>query len=326
MAQIREIDRIAYLVGRRFRSISRAPPPFVAPVNPSVSVSVSADRLARKDVGLRDAAEAYKAKLRDMPPDELTALYNAERAKQCEEERAKADQEECGRFFNQPFAMADFNHWSKAAYWSLDEATALSFGKAPELVKWDLVKGFTQISPFAMQYARLRDLILRAQGVKQLYDPALPGFYIAWAKRNEISFPPDLEAAAVARGVQVADWKSNYDDLKTKYDGAVGLIAELKQRILGGQATSARLIERVAELEAKPPPEQGLRGKERESVLKLVIGMAVEGYRHDPALSRSRAVSEITSDIEKLGLSLSDDTVRKWLKEAAELLPGSKAK
>jgi hypothetical protein len=39
---------------------------------------------------------------------------------------------EAPNFFNQPDAVADYDHWSKTAHWTLDEAIALSFGKAPE--------------------------------------------------------------------------------------------------------------------------------------------------------------------------------------------------
>jgi hypothetical protein len=61
---------------------------------------------------------------------------------------ARASKNEKERFFNQPNAQADFTYWVKAAP-DLDEAIALSFGKAPELVSWDNVKSFVQISPFA---------------------------------------------------------------------------------------------------------------------------------------------------------------------------------
>ena len=66
--------------------------------------------------------------------------------------------------------------------------------------------------------------------------------------------------------------------------------------------------------------------RERETLLKLVIGMAVEAYRHDPSAGRSTAPGEIAEDLAKHGLSVTDDTIRKYLKEAAiKVLPqGSK--
>ena len=56
-------------------------------------------------------------------------------------------------------------------------------------------------------------------------------------------------------------------------------------------------------------------------MLKLVIGMAVKGYVYDPKAARSDSVAEIVKDLALVGVPLDDDTVRKWLREAAELLP-----
>ncbi|PCJ99165.1 MAG: hypothetical protein COA45_06925 [Zetaproteobacteria bacterium] len=67
--------------------------------------------------------------------------------------------------------------------------------------------------------------------------------------------------------------------------------------------------------------EKPLHTKEKETLLKLVIGMAVAGYRYDPKAKRNEATSDIVNDLEVLGLSMNADTIRKWLKEAAELLP-----
>jgi hypothetical protein len=75
----------------------------------------------------REAADKYREKLEALPATELEALYESEYAKAADELRAKAEQDERERFFNQPWANADFTHWSKAAHWTLDEAIALSF-------------------------------------------------------------------------------------------------------------------------------------------------------------------------------------------------------
>lgn len=67
-----------------------------------------------------------------------------------------------------------------------------------------------------------------------------------------------------------------------------------------------------------------LNTSERNTLLKLVIGMAVKGYGHDPAASKSTAPKEIADDLAALGISVTDDTVRKYLKKAAgAVLPAS---
>ena len=69
-------------------------------------------------------------------------------------------------------------------------------------------------------------------------------------------------------------------------------------------------------------PEESIKENPKAvtSLLKMVITMAVKGYGYDPLSSRSQTPTEIVSDIEQLGLSLDADTVRKWLKEGAELI------
>lgn len=64
-----------------------------------------------------------------------------------------------------------------------------------------------------------------------------------------------------------------------------------------------------------------LNPKERESLLKLVIGMAVEQYNYDPHSLRNEATADIATDLATNGVPLDRDTILKWLREGAELLP-----
>ena len=83
------------------------------------------------------------------------------------------------QFFNQPRAAADFDYWSKMTHWTLDEAIALSFGKAPEVVNEKSLKGVVpRVSPFVREYRRTRELADRALAWKQLYDPILPALFV----------------------------------------------------------------------------------------------------------------------------------------------------
>jgi hypothetical protein len=90
----------------------------------------------------------------------------------------------------------------------------------------------------------------------------------------------------------------------------------------------ASLTSRIADLEAHLSKQKDdsidkpLGARERDSLLKLVIGLAIGGYGYDPKARRSENPAEIASDLAKLDLALDTDTIRKWLREAAELLPG----
>ncbi len=72
---------------------------------------------------------------------------------------------------------------------------------------------------------------------------------------------------------------------------------------------------------SKEKGQKSLGNRERDTLLKLIIGMAIKGYRYDPKALKNTSIKEITDDLDSLGISLDADTVRKWIKEAAEILP-----
>ena len=64
-----------------------------------------------------------------------------------------------------------------------------------------------------------------------------------------------------------------------------------------------------------------LSEKERTSLLKMIIAMAIDGYGHDPKANKSPTTGDIANAIRLHGLSLNEDTIRRYLKESATLLP-----
>lgn len=147
-----------------------------------------------------------------------------------------------------------------------------------------------------------------------------------------IDYPAELEKQIVAGGHQIADWKSQHDEvqaqyteLEAKYNETQALLAAKETHIHGLAGESDALRSRNVELEQAlkqgQNKEKPLSTRERGTALKLIIGMAKGGYRYDPKAERSDKISEIVSDLDDVGVSLDADTVRKWLREATALLP-----
>ncbi len=73
-------------------------------------------------------------------------------------------------------------------------------------------------------------------------------------------------------------------------------------------------------------PQNDLHPRVRTTLLTLIIGMAMGGYRYNPDAARNNAVADIQADIHQLGMSLGEDTIRTWLKKAVEeVLPQNHA-
>lgn len=255
---------------------------------------------------LRLKTEAYKKKLLSLPQAELHEKYSQEKAKQDKKL-------EKGMFFNHPDTGADFDYWSKMAHWSLDEAIALSFGKNPEMVNWEKLKSnyAYQSSTFGQEYSKLQELTTRALKWQKLFDPVLPTLFIQWATDNDIRIPEELAEKVKVRHGNAFNWKKMYEDLLEKNNKNVekaNLIIEAKNKEI--------MALESAKAEAKP-----MHTKEKETLLKMVIGMAVDVYGYKPDANRSPIPKEISDILTEKGLAIDPDTVRKWLREAAQLLP-----
>jgi len=68
---------------------------------------------------------------------------------------------------------------------------------------------------------------------------------------------------------------------------------------------------------------------EKQTLLKLVLGMAMDKYGYDPTVTRNKATGNnngsIRAGLQSFdGLDVSDDTIRKYLDEAVEQFPNAK--
>ncbi|MBI3702030.1 MAG: hypothetical protein HY242_16505 [Afipia sp.] len=71
------------------------------------------------------------------------------------------------------------------------------------------------------------------------------------------------------------------------------------------------------EQEEEPTP------KERTSLAKILFGIAASKYQYDPNLIRSSAASRIRTDLATQGISLDEDTIRKYLQNSSAIVAES---
>ena len=67
--------------------------------------------------------------------------------------------------------------------------------------------------------------------------------------------------------------------------------------------------------------DKPLGTKQQNTLLKLVVGMAVACYGFDQTQTKSDVASSIHKDLALKDIHVDEDTIRKWLKVGAELLP-----
>jgi len=178
---------------------------------------------------------------------------------------------------------------------------ALSIANALEAFKW---AGSPSDDPdgiyFSTQYLRELAIKFRA-AAKHLHHPQLRDAF------ERLSL--DVDGHNFGEGV----------DLHAELLGIVGTLHDFVEEWGDDPSSwppSSSVISASSNLDEKP-----LHTKERESLLKLVIGIAIGGYGYDPKAPKSDKPREIAEDLAILGLHLDADTVRKFLRQGRELLP-----
>lgn len=237
--------------------------------------------------------------------DEVIALDDAQLESRWKAlQRLKATQREAAHPLNARVANAAvYDYYARAAYWTLDEGVALLLERDPKALNSESVKKYSPPPNIGRRFIELRDLARRAAKMQQLAHQNISGFFLAWAKRNRLTVPEALEKTITDHGIQVADWKSIADQYAEQ-------IAVLKAELepLRAQDTIKR----------RPKSAETI---EKQTRLKLIIGLAISCYNHDPRAARTTTASAIRRDLETIGLTMDDDTIRKILSETAEFAP-----
>jgi hypothetical protein len=274
---------VDYFVTKKFGFIAALAPALATLRNERNERNVTLDKNAE--------IEAYKITLRNMPESELLTLHKRALQEAAEITKQAAIREEQKRFYNLASANADFVHWSKAAYWTMDEAIALSFGKEPGFVTWQKIEWVQDKTEFAKNYAKRRDLVKRAVAAKKLTEPVLPIRFLTWANEVNIELPPALISEVEKLGTSVINWEAAYRKLKAEFDA-------LAQK-----------------LDVKPESTRKM-----ENLLQAFAAIAIDAYGYDPEAVKSTAPTDIARALQQHGKEVDPKTIRTWLKEGKTLL------
>ena len=182
------------------------------------------------------AIHCYTQELEELPTQDLFAFYRQEskaRNIEIEEDPASLDQNR-GWFFDQPDAQADFEYWSKAEYWTSDEAVAISFGKNPKVVTGEALKNYLGKAQFADNYFLRCDLLDRAIQSDRLPKEIPPADFLEWAHQRSIPIPSALTNCLAGLGTISSHAWDGFDPDSSTYP------AELDIAFQAWRATSTR--------------------------------------------------------------------------------------
>lgn len=200
----------------------------------------------------------------------------------------------------------DYQHWARLDRWKNFEVVGLAMGFSPDpsirpSTRAALVKSAID-DAFARRLENTTRLVDRYFASARIRSVA-PETCLAWMRDQRLWIPEGMAEAIEEYCRPFVDWKTRCEAAETAARDAALRIDELEAELARGaigESSSTR---------------------ERDSLLKLFVGMAVEQYGFDPKAIRSPVAMQIASDVARAGLSITDDTIRKYLREGAELLP-----
>ncbi|MDQ2094354.1 hypothetical protein [Rhodalgimonas zhirmunskyi] len=181
---------------------------------------------------------------------------------------------------------ADFSYWRTMPKLTLHEALMLSVGLNPALYSPDRLNDLAKRRSKKTLCSALQFLLDRREVFYRFYPAGVSGYM-------SMSFPL-LKRALETYGV------------------------ELDQEFR--EALAARCPD-AKHAHETPNPSKSISSQERDTLLKLIAGMAAEQYGFDPRHQRSETIKNIQEDLDRAGLSMDAKTVRKWIRQAAELIP-----
>jgi len=182
----------------------------------------------------------------------------------------------------------DYSYWASKPYWSVEEAAAL-------MLDGDLTEFVRASDPAILRtFGTAKQLVAMAQTRGELPRVIQPRIFKAWIDSYSTQGLPPALAKAI-------------DEFQDGPSGIEVLRRQIKQ-----------LAEENTALKSKARSEKPVGTRERETLLIMIYSMAKKHYRYNPDAARQDAVKNISTTIGDLGLSISDDTIRKNLQDSAE--------
>jgi len=186
--------------------------------------------------------------------------------------------------FGHPDYVADFDYWCKMPTLDIEETLCLSIGIEPRhFGKQDIAHLKKQ--EFDRLWSPLQFLLQRHEQLRRQFDPFNHGDRITPTKF--LSWAKRVEFHAHPEFVGLLE---RYDPMN-------------------------------ANQPANQAPEQRTDPREVATMAQLFTAMAIDMYGYDPKQSRSPVTKEIAELAASMGMSVSDDTVRKYLRIGSKYLP-----
>jgi len=228
--------------------------------------------------------------------------------------------------------QSDYDFWTRAAYWTVEEGAAISMGLNPNF------ENLTKIleSLMAEKLKQITDLAKRAQKVGALAELPHPTAFLEWLCLIDFVDIPDpllrdgseMNFFATIDKRNRGHWDSSFSfvDYKLSYEALEKIYFIQRDKLHELQKENWEYLQEFEESEddevyVLAPKPKVFEKRQRKTMLKLLLAISIEKYRFNPTLERSSVPKNIEATTDLCGLNVTNETIREYLKKAVSEFP-----
>lgn len=240
-----------------------------------------------------------------------------------------------GRWYNRAENRADFRHWLKMPYWSVEEGLILLFGYNPRRVNFEDIKKYDD--PVCEHMRDGLELAKRSIQVEALLALNSPKAFVKWANDVEIAVPEKLLVGLAQQGQTVLSSKDVIEAKLDQIEKLKSIVATLEDTISQQSETAKSLLNTLDErkriitaLEHKLAEADQIKSEKptdpryTKSLHKIIIAVVCDCYGYEVNSKKGAVISDIQNALATLDFEMSDDTIRGILKTSERHVPNTK--
>lgn len=177
------------------------------------------------------------------------------------------------------------------AYWTFEECKLIALGIAPNLLDGKIPKRVLTVLKLENAHEKLHEPFKRAFQAGELGDQMKPRYFVNWAKKSRIAIPEPILSA----------------------------ISNTEKE---AQPPQKSKVANTAESSMKS--SKSAQTRTETTLYKLIYSMAKSKYRFDQQGLNRNVAAAIRSDLNLLGLEISENTIRTHLQKSKEIFDEQK--
>ncbi len=219
----------------------------------------------------------------------------------------------------------DYDFWRRAAYWTPEEGVALMLEKEPRKFNSETLKAAPEKNRLVGLFHTWLELSKRAVEAEILSAKPNPEEFLEWIYpvwyENETEDRLSIFLDTNFQKLSFIDYKTSYENLEIVHRAELKRTEKLQDEVWDLDERLEAESEKSSDNLGAKPKTRKFDNRERNSLLKILLSVAISKYRYKPDDKKSPTSKNIETTTLECGLDVTDETIRSFLREATNGFP-----